>query len=40
MEDPTVRPTLAVEPPRRTPIQRMPPIVDDYFIIDMGRMTR
>ncbi len=39
MEDLTVCPTLAVVPPQRAPIQRMPPIVDDDFILDMGRMT-
>jgi hypothetical protein len=39
MENLTVCPTLAVVPPQRAPIQRMPPIVDDDFILDMGRMT-
>ena len=39
MENLTVCPTLAVVPPQKAPIQRMPPIVDDDFIPEMGRMT-
>lgn len=30
---------LTVLPPQSTPVQRMPAIVDDYVIPDMGRMS-
>ena len=39
MDNLATGPLLAVVPPQRSPVQRMPAIVDDNLITDMGRMT-
>lgn len=35
----TICPLLTVVPTDMTPIKRMPPVVDNDFLPDMGRMT-
>jgi len=39
MDDLAASPLLAVVPPKPPPMQRMPAIMDDDLITDMGRMT-
>ena len=38
MNDDAARAFLAIEPPHRAAIERMPSVVDDDFLPDMGRM--
>ena len=38
MNNDATRSLLAIEPPNRAAMQRMPSVVDDDFLPDMGRM--
>ncbi len=38
MNNDAARALLAIEPPHRAAIERMPSVVDDDFLPDMGRM--
>lgn len=38
MNNAPARALLAIEPPDLAAMQRMPPVVDDDFLPDMGRM--
>jgi hypothetical protein len=40
MDHITLSPALAVVTPQLPPVQRMPPVMHDDFLLDMGRMTQ